>query len=214
MSVFFNNDHPMKGAKMGNEEQKPIMPPIGEYSGAKLVNYGMTKTKAGEPAPTMAFRVKLEDGKTYVTFWRGSFKGGAREFTIKALLICGLTDVRRLAKLADGPDSKLLDMDADYRVVVDHELAQDGSGKKYPRVQWVNADSGAKFKNAIDAGEAAMLIQGMGLEADFFEIAAKTGYKIGGATQKKPSPTNTSASGSKPAMNDEPPPPGDKEIPF
>lgn len=179
-------------------DEKQVNPPPGTYT-ARIVNYGVKKTKSGDPAPTIAFEVELADKSKHRVFWQGSFNGGGREITAKALLVCGLKDVRAFTAgaMARGVDTKLLDTTKDVNIVVIHETSQDGANR-YAKVQWINEAGGGRFKNAIEQAEAGMLFQGMGLEADFFRIAQENGYKLGGA----------------PVVQAVPPPLADADIPF
>lgn len=157
--------------------QNEVRPAPGYYE-ARIANYGIKKTKAGDPSPTIAFEVKV-DGAAHVVFWQGSLKEGpGRDITLKALAACGFRAIKCFASLANGPASGLLDMAKNVQVTIEHEEAQDGSGKRYPRVKWVNEAGGQKFKDALNVSETVMLIQGMGIEVDFMRIAQENGYKI------------------------------------
>lgn len=152
--------------------------PAPGYYNAKIMNYGIKKTKAGDPAPTILFEVQ-SDGQANRVFWQGSLKDGqAREICLKALAVCGFRHIRCFSNFADGPASGLLDMDREVQVTVEHENAQDGSGKRYARVRWINEASGGKFKDALTSHESFVLMQGMGLEADFMRIAQENGYTV------------------------------------
>lgn len=159
------------------DQTNEVKPAPGYYE-ARIANYGVKKTKAGDPAPTIVFEVSV-DGVKQRVFWQGSLKDGqARDITLKALAVCGFKNVRSFANLADGISSGLLDMDKDVQITVEHETSQDGSGKRFARVRWVNEAGGGKFKDAIDLQEATVLMQGMNLEADFMRIAQEGGYKV------------------------------------
>jgi len=158
--------------------------PLPGYYAAKIVNYGLKKTKAGDPAPTIAFEVVV-DAKPYRVYWQGSLKDGtARDITLKALAICGFTNVRSFANIADGPSTGLLDTEKEVQVTIQHQM-DEVTGNKYIRVQWINESGGGKFKDAIGLQEAQVLIQGMGLEADFMRIAKENGYKVTNDAVKK-----------------------------
>ena len=157
------------------ENSNEIKPSAGYYA-AKILNYGLTKTKAGSPEPTIVFEV-LEDGNPHRVFWRSSLKDGpAREITLKALAICGFKNLRGFAYLADGIQSGLLDMEKEVQITVEHETNTE-NGKRYAKVRWINESGGNKFKSAICVSEAAQLMSGMGLEADFMRIAQQYGFK-------------------------------------
>lgn len=176
------------------DQTNEVKPAPGYYE-ARIANYGIKKTKAGDPAPTIVFEVTVDGAKQRV-FWQGSFKDGqARDITMKALAVCGFVNVRSFANLAEGINSGLLDMNKDLQITVEHETAQDGSGKRFARVRWINEAGGGKFKDAMDLQEATVLMQGMNLEADFMRIAQEGGYKVSNElvrnTNKLPSDTTS-----------------------
>lgn len=177
------------------EQIDKVVQPAPGYYDAKILNYGIKKTKAGDPAPTIAFEVEVRGGKHKV-FWQGSLKDGpARDISLKALMVCGFTNPNAFPYLANGIESGLLDLTKEVQVTVEHETVEevdDKTGqtitKKYPRVRWINESGGGKFKNAIDVSEAAILMSTMGLEADFFRIANESGVKM---TNKMPDRTQS-----------------------
>lgn len=62
----------------------------GKYT-AKIKDYGIGSTKAGEPKAMILFTFKDQNGAEKELTWSGSLKEGrAREITIDALLTCGL----------------------------------------------------------------------------------------------------------------------------
>jgi Zn-dependent M28 family amino/carboxypeptidase len=158
-------------------EKSEVKPAPGYYM-AKIGNYGIKKTKAGDPAPTIVFEVNV-DGANHRVFWQGTLKDGpGRDITMKALAVCGFTNVRAFPYLADGLSSGLLDVKKEVQITVEHEKAIDDPEKVYPRVKWINDAGGGKFKDAISTQDAITLMQGMGLEGDFMRIAQENGFKV------------------------------------
>jgi hypothetical protein len=144
---------------------------------AKVQDYGIKRTKAGEPAPTIAFACMTEGGSVERVFWQGSFKQGtARDIALKALMLCGLDDPSKLANLALGKDGGALRLDKEVSVEVIHEPSP-STGKVYARVQWVNSLD-ASFKDMMSRKDFIVaMASGMGLEADFINLASAQGVK-------------------------------------
>ena len=78
----------------------------GYYKG-KILDYGIKMTSKGDPAPTIAFEVKDSAGAAHKVFWQGSWNGKALDFTMEALLVCGLKSPQDLMYIADGRSSKV-----------------------------------------------------------------------------------------------------------
>lgn len=165
-------------------QDQEVLPAPGYYQ-AKILNYGITKTKAGDPSPAIIFEVTLVDGSKHRVPWKGSLKDGpARNISLKALAVCGFSNVGAFSYLANGLESGLLDTNKEVQITVEHETGlQDPEKpneepKRYARVRWVNESGGGKFKHSLDVQETAVLLKGMGLEADFMKIAKENGYKV------------------------------------
>lgn len=161
----------------------------GEYS-ATIGNYGIKATKAGDPAPTIAFKAIDSKGAFHTVYWQGSFKEGtAREIALKALIVCGLKDAAMIQHLGKGPQGRALDMNKKVTVTVIHEERVDGKGM-VPRVQWINEPGGAGFRNMMTAEDAARSMESLGLEADFLQIAQGAGLAPrAAAAPARPTPT-------------------------
>lgn len=165
-----------------NEQQDPK--PAPGYYEAKIINYGIKKTKKGDPAPVIIFNAETEEGKQHV-FWSGSLNDGkARDITLKTLAICGFRNVSAFPYLAEGPSSGLLNMEKEVQITVEHESVEEVDKKtgekiirKYAKVRWINESGGGRFKEAIDVQHAKVLMMNMGLEADFLRIASENGYE-------------------------------------
>lgn len=146
----------------------------GYYKG-KISNYGIIKTKVGDPSPVIIFEIALDD-QVHSVNWFGSFKDGmAREISLKALACCGFVQLNAFPRLALGVDSGLLDTDKLLDLTV--EVKTDDEGKSFPQVRWIN-DSARRFRNSLGVEEAAALMATMGLESDFAMIAKQNGYQV------------------------------------
>jgi len=124
---------------------------------AVITDYGVSASKAGDPMITVQF--SFDNGKSL--FWNGSLKEKAQEITLKALLRMGLRDEERLADLADGLDSKLLDTTKQLEIDVGMDTYE---GKTKPRINWVNDLGGGKFRNAMDKNNFKVKIAGLNLK--------------------------------------------------
>lgn len=143
----------------------------GHY-GAKVISYGITKTKNGDPQMLIQFQIIAEDRTSHLLTWYGSFKDNARPYTIDALLRCGLK-VDNLAVLADGISSGALDLSKELSLDIRKEKGQDG--KERLKIAWINEVRGTAFKAMVPKIEAISLLQG--LEADVAKRRAETGIK-------------------------------------
>jgi len=141
---------------------------------AVIANYAIRKTKAGDPAPTIAFLVQDKEGRQHKVFWQSGLNSDkGREITLKALLVCGLENPADLALMARGPESGVLNMQQPVSVTIEHEADQQDPTKIYPRVRWVNAigeQGSGEMRNTIEEDEARMLLASLPIGATFYEI--------------------------------------------
>jgi hypothetical protein len=190
----------------------------GTYTG-RVLNHGVQKTSNGGAMAVVAFGLKDDEGSKHTVYWRGSFAGGAREHTIKALMTMGLRNVNDLPKLAE-PGSGCLDTAAELSLVIEHETGDDG--KVYARVRWVNR-GGAGIRNAIDKGEFTHLLAGTGIRDDWNDVAQKEAARAGGGETRttetrvqhnRHAPAQNNARQAPPPRRDAPPDSQYDEIPF
>lgn len=111
----------------------------GRYN-AKVVDHGITETKNGDPQAAIRFGFETQDGYKELV-WFGSFKEKALEFTLQALVNCGLQGTNPAGPLEIGKE---------VSVVVD--INKDHEGKDRNVVQWVNKLGGIGKK--VDEMEA------------------------------------------------------------
>ena len=152
----------------------------GKYK-ARVKNYGIKAVKSGEhkgePAPTIAFEL-IETGE--VVFWQGSFNlGKARDFTMTALSVCGLSSVNSLINLADGLPGGALDPSKEVEIDVINETYND---KTFAKVAWVNEVGGKGLEDLMPKATFAGYIQRMGLASSFIDASLKRGID---ATRKQ-----------------------------
>lgn len=111
-----------------------IVPGIYE---AKIVNYGIGQTKAGDPQAMILFEYQDLDQTRHEITWYGTFKEGkGQEITLKALLTCGFTG-NDPSILAEGVPSNALDVNRIVKITIDEDVNQ-FNGQKYMRVLWIN----------------------------------------------------------------------------
>ena len=149
----------------------------GYYKG-KILDYGIKMTSKGDPAPTIAFEVKDSAGAAHKVFWQGSWNGKALDFTMEALLVCGLKSPQDLMYIADGRSSKVLNQELSFDLDVGVEVNQNDPSKKYNRINWINADGSSKFKDAITVQEFAPLLNARGLTAELMRVAGEKGFEF------------------------------------
>lgn len=116
----------------------------GRYT-AKVVEHGITETKNGDPQAAIRFSFEAE-GKQRELVWFGSFKEKAAEFTLQALVNCGLQ-----GNNPAGP----LEIGKEVSIVVDVDQDQKGNDRNV--VQWVNKLGGIGKK--IDDSAAASKLE-------------------------------------------------------
>ena len=153
----------------------------GMYKG-KIADYGIKRTKKGDPAPTIAFVVEHE-GAQHRVFWQGSWNGQGLDFCMEALLVCGLRSAQDLMYVAEGKSSGVLDSESFFDITIEIEVNQDDPTKRYNKVKWINAEGGKKFKDAMTIQEFAPEMTGRNLVADLMRVAQEKGFNLttGGA---------------------------------
>ena len=152
---------------------------------ARVVNYCIVTSKAGDPMVAVVFRYTDTDNAQKDITWRGSLKNEkAQEITIDTLILLGFNGTE-LALLANGPVSNVLDTNKDVEIVVGEE---DFEGKTHTKVAYVNAVGGGGFKDKLDEAGAVQKLQGLNLAATIMERRQKSGVKASSATPKKDLP--------------------------
>lgn len=142
----------------------------GSYE-AKVIDFGIMKSKNGSPMAAVMFEYKIPTGGTERITWFGSFNGGAREFTVETLIRLGFVG-KNGAELNKGNGSGVLNQEKTFEVVLKNETYMD---KTRTKVAFVNLPGGSAFKEKMADGDAAVLMGGMNLEADFMQARAHVG---------------------------------------
>ena len=146
----------------------------GKYN-ATIAGYAIRATNKGDPMVSICFAAKDAEGAVHNVYWNGTFGPNAKDFTIEALLICGLKG-NDLAILGKGPAGGGLDMLKELQVSIEYE-ENPQDGKMYPRVRWINEAGGARFKNALPEVEAVSKMRGLNLAGDVAALRNQKGYR-------------------------------------
>jgi hypothetical protein len=134
---------------------------------AKLLEYGLMKTKAGKPMVAIDFEFSA-DGEPTSLRWFGSLNEGmAREITVKTLADLGYTE-NTLESLAQG---RGLDNGRYYYLTVVNDTYNDVTRSK---IAWINLTKGSGGSGFINADEAKGLLGGMDLRADLMMATKET----------------------------------------
>lgn len=153
------------------QENKPPSVPAGIHIG-KVRDYGITKSQAGNPRIIIGFKIELPDGSNGSVYYNGGLETDKqREFTIKALLACGLngnlSTVDELVAFNQGAGSGALNEDKDVEVVVEHEEYE---GKTFARVKFVNEPGGSTIKNKLAKDDLVATMKGFNLGGDIMKM--------------------------------------------
>lgn len=137
-----------------NEPNLPINIP-GSYP-AKLIDWAITETKAGDPQVACMFSY-VQDGKPLTLTWYGSFKEKAVQRTLDTIKMLGLKGTD-LSILADGCQGKGLDLSKSVEIVV--EVNADMLGRQRAQIKWVNDPTrSAQTIRKVDREKAKSLLE-------------------------------------------------------
>lgn len=133
---------------------------------AKVVDYGVTKSKADKPMAMIRFIYSGEDGTDKFINWYGSFASEkSSEITCAALALCGWS-TNNPADLAKGKGSGVLDETKTVSITLANE---EYNGKTNLKVKYINPVGGAAFRNQIGQADAVKMFAGLNIGG----IAAK-----------------------------------------
>lgn len=136
---------------------------------AKITDYGISETKAGDPQVFVTFDVAFPTGEARMT-WYGSFKPKAAEITFKALQAMGLTG--KVTDLSLGVDGGALLLGTEVSVVVEEEQRRDGQGAWF-KIRWVNRPGGqAGAVQRSDAGTAKAKLAALNVDGAMAKFRA------------------------------------------
>lgn len=128
---------------------------------AKVVDYGVAKTKKGDPMVMVRFAVyPSETSVSQNITWYGTFSSPkAQEITSEALAICGMK-TKNFAELANGAGSGVLD---EKKVVSLTIVQEEWEGKTRTKVKYINQPGGSGFRDKMSKADAAQLFNGLNL---------------------------------------------------
>lgn len=142
---------------------------------AKISNYGITNTKAGDPQIAVLFDFENQEKVPCEMTWFGTLKEGkGRDITLKALLTMGMRG-NDIEALAGGLDSNTLNPENPVNITIDEE--PDQAGKYHMRVKWINSVGGAAFRDKLTKDEAKVKLGALNLKGAMALIRAETGIK-------------------------------------
>ena len=145
----------------------------GKYE-ARIVNYGIGQTKAGDPQVMVLLEYLDKDGQSHEITWYGHVKSPeAANITAKALLCCGMRG-NEIGDLADGVESGVLDTETPVKITVELEPKQDGNGT-YARVKWINRLGGQAFQGRLTKSDAKLKLAPLNLKGAMMMARQETG---------------------------------------
>jgi len=127
---------------------------------ARVVDYGISKTKKGEPMAMVRFSFFDEDNDGHQMNWYGTFvHPKAAEISCEALAVCGWT-TNDPADLAKGTGSGVLDEEALVSITL---KVEEYNGEKRTKIAYINPVGGAGFRDSLAHGEAVQMFSGLNL---------------------------------------------------
>lgn len=160
---------------------------------AKITDYGVSDTKAGNPQVFVRFAFQTQDGQSKELTWYGSFVGGAKDITLKALIACGMNPntFGRMIEFNNGPSSGLLDMNKPLEIDVQQEPHHSEPGKMVTRIAWVNDPENPTYtQKRLSEAENAQKMGGMRLDGDFARLWNEMGFGSGQSSNQTPPQNN------------------------
>lgn len=155
----------------------------GQYK-AKISNYGITNTKAGDPQVAVLFDIQDQDGTPREMTWYGTFKEGkGRDITLRALLTMGMRS-DDFEKLAEGITGNVLNAENPVNLSIEDEPGQDG--KTYAKIRWINPVGGSAFRDKMTKDQAKVKLGALNLRGAMALIKQEMGVKD---EPKKPAQT-------------------------
>jgi hypothetical protein len=157
----------------------------GNYRAKALDGEFANSKNKGTPFVRVRFQFQTPEG-TEVLGYDGYFTEATTERTIESLRHCGCTFPGDDLTNLEGLGSK------DVEIVVGHEEANDGSGRMFPRIKWVNAlGQGGKVRDEDKMDQGARTAFAKSMKGHL--VAARMGSKKAG-----PAPKAAPKNGAKP----------------
>lgn len=159
----------------------PIEP--GTYR-ARVVNYTLSNTKAGNPQVEVLFEFSQGEGvheSHHQTRWWGQLSEKALPYTLKNLITMGYrgTSNEDFAKLADGVEGGMIDLSTEVDLVLEYEAGE--AGKTFLKVKWINTPGGG-FKAGMTREQAKVKLGMMNIAGQLAMIR----QEIGAPAPKRP----------------------------
>lgn len=143
----------------------------GKYK-AKISDYGISENKSGMPIVNVRFQFG-----DHSLNWIGSLnEGKARQITVENLMKMGLVDGDKMADMADGPSSGVLNMDKELEIDVQPDTYE---GKTTMRIKWINEMG---FRNSMTKEDFKAKLAAMNMKGSF--ALAKENQKLKGGAKK------------------------------
>lgn len=143
---------------------------------AKIIDYGIGQTKAGDPQVMILFEYNDNDGQRHELIWYGSLKEKAIPYTMKTLLYCGM-NCNDPMELAEGIPSNILDAATPLKITVELEQKNDGTGT-FAKIAWVNRASTGGLAKRITKSEAKIKMGALNLKGAMLVARQETGIQI------------------------------------
>lgn len=154
----------------------------GKYT-ARIKDYGLVKSKNDILQAVVEFEFADKEGEVKNLTWFSSFKEGkAREITIQALLVCGITN--NLGSMSDfekfnaGNGSGCLDQEKDIQITVEMKKKwKDGkeTDEKGPSISWVNEIGGSALREKIAKDDLVKMMPGLNFGGEIAKARAEKG---------------------------------------
>lgn len=135
----------------------------GTYKG-RVIGYGITTTKAGDPRIAVQFEIaEAFDNITTLTWYGNLGSDKQKQLTIDALLTMGLkgNDLKTLAYGITPDREPVLNVVDEFELVLETEVYE---GKSFQKIKWVNTPRTNKFKGGLNPQEAALKLGALNLE--------------------------------------------------
>ena len=124
---------------------------------AKIHDYGILETKAGDPKVWIDFIVTDYDKKSQRIRWSGGFyTPQGIEMTMKTLVLCGLSSSGNVPLMGQGLESRALDVNSAIDLVIELRPSYRDPSKMESEIKYVNR-AGVKTEPALMASKLAAL---------------------------------------------------------
>ena len=138
---------------------------------AALKDFGMSQAEGKEPHLFFIFDVHFSETENKEMTYRSYLHTEkAQEFTFKLLDILGMKGTDP-GQLAEGPDSKLLELGREVNVVIEMSEPNE-EGKQFYNIKWVNAIGGGNAVKRADPALAKAALAKLNIKGTFAKYRA------------------------------------------